>query len=96
MRNLRLLVVGLTVVALLGISTAALADPSGGPVKRPDIQGENLGKPDLRGATGTPGSSSGSALPFTGADITLFALIGLSAITVGALLVRRTTVRDTA
>jgi hypothetical protein len=95
MRNLRLLVVGLTVVALLGISSAALADPSGGPVKRPDIQGEDLGKPESRGATSTPGSS-GSTLPFTGADITLFVLIGVSAITAGTLLVRRTKVRETA
>jgi hypothetical protein len=93
MRSLKLVVVGLTLMAVLGLSTAALADPSGGPVRNPDIQGEELGQPEQRGATTNP---RGSALPFTGADITLFAVIGLSAIVAGTLLVRRTRVRETA
>ena len=87
MRRLRLVVVTAFVIALLGVSSAAFAQ-SGGNVEPPGIGGEQLG----RGEAPAPAAerSSEGVLPFTGADLTLFVVIGLGAIGAGTVMMRRT------
>lgn len=61
------------------------SDTKGSTITRQDPQSDVLG--------GTEGPQ-GSALPFTGADITLFVATGLAAIGTGAFIVRRARTRE--
>jgi hypothetical protein len=81
-------IIGLLVAAAMSLSGVALAQ-SGGNVEQPR-------NPNIQGSTETRGEaeSSGGTLPFTGADVTLFALIGLAAIGTGMMLVRSTRARQ--
>jgi hypothetical protein len=89
------LFVGAVVCAVLAVTGTAFADPSG-TVKEPKVKGETLTSVEgetasFEGGTGGTGGTGGgtTVLPFTGADITLFLVIGLAAIGAGAALVRR-------
>jgi hypothetical protein len=86
--------VAAVVCALLAMTGTAFAQDPSGTVKQPKVGGETLntggnqpasfeGETD-EGGGGTP------VLPFTGADVTLFLVIGVAAIAAGAALVRRT------
>jgi hypothetical protein len=90
--RLKSLFVGAVVCAVLGLTGTAFADPSG-TVKEPKAKGETLTSVEGETASfesGTGGTGGGTTvLPFTGADITLFLVIGLAAIGAGAALVRR-------
>jgi hypothetical protein len=89
------LFLGAVVCAVLTAMTGtAFADPSG-TVKEPKVKAETLTSVEsetasFEGDTDNTGSGGGTTvLPFTGADITLFLVIGLAAIGAGAALVRR-------
>jgi LPXTG-motif cell wall-anchored protein len=91
MVSLRRIVVVLAALFLLGLGPAALAGPSGGNVPNSEVKAEtvspSVNQPSAPGAVS--GQKSGT-LPFTGADVTLFTIIGLSAIGAGTIMVRRT------
>lgn len=91
MRSLRRIVLVFMTLFIVGLGPAALAGPSGG----------NVPDSDVRAETVTPSVSQPSAvaeksgtLPFTGADVTLFTVIGMSAIAAGTIMVRRTSKSD--
>jgi LPXTG-motif cell wall-anchored protein len=90
---MRVLTRVLAVIAVAGLLMLAL--PAYGQEK---ISGGNLQEPrnpSIQGITeeqGTADDTTGS-LPFTGADITLFVVIGLAAIGTGALIIRKTRAR---
>jgi LPXTG-motif cell wall-anchored protein len=81
-------VLGLLAASLLVLSAPmALAQEESGTVRGnnnpPEVQADTINPaPDVEG--------SNNALPFTGADITLFVVIGLAAIGTGIFIVRRT------
>jgi LPXTG-motif cell wall-anchored protein len=86
MTKLKVILVAAIACVLLGVgSSIALAqDPSG------SVEGNNQG-PEVQAETVEPaGRPASSTLPFTGADVTLFVVIGLAAIGTGTLIVRRT------
>jgi uncharacterized surface anchored protein len=95
--RLKSIVVAAIVCALMSMTGAALAQS--GTVHKPKVKAQTVTKGDvsgedtttLGGTQTTSGATQGSpVLPFTGADITLFVLIGVGAIVAGAILVRRT------
>jgi LPXTG-motif cell wall-anchored protein len=69
-------------------ASAAFAQTSYNEPPGPEIEAEEV-SPSEAGPSEL-GDDGGGVLPFTGADITLFAVIGLSAIGTGAVIVRRT------
>jgi LPXTG-motif cell wall-anchored protein len=89
MRILRLLAASVLACLVVGLfATAALAQEGSGPEPdNPGIEGETINpNPNDLGEN----EGDGGVLPFTGADITLFVVIGLAAIGTGTLIVRRT------
>jgi hypothetical protein len=86
MRSLKLFVMSLLVLGSLSVGTA-LADPSGGGVPNPSgpkIKGTGqVSNPAVETEDQVQGQNSSSTLPFTGADITLFFVIGIGAIGAG-------------
>jgi hypothetical protein len=98
MRSIRLVLVGCLVAAAMGLAGSALAQTTGSAEQPPDdVLGEQIGNEtqpggDERGPSVlgdvTP-SERGAALPFTGADLTLFVLAGAIAVGAGITLVRR-------
>ena len=84
MRNLRLTLIAAFVLVLLTFGAVAQAQTTGGNPDSPGIGGEQIGDEVV------PASPSADTLPFTGADLTLFVVIGLGAIAAGATIVRRT------
>lgn len=82
MRVVKRLLVVAAVVGLLMLALPAHAQTGGNiqQPRNPNIQGIS----DERGAV-----EEGGALPFTGADITLFVVIGLAAIGTGAVIIRK-------
>lgn len=85
MRSTKILLTTALVFVLMSLSAVALAQPAGGSgpaVEPPDIESEAINPQSDDTGSGT--------LPFTGADVTLFLVIGLSAIGAGTVLVRRT------
>jgi hypothetical protein len=92
--RLKALLIGAVVCAVLAMTGTAFADPSG-TVKEPEVKAETLTSVEgetasFDGGTESTGSGGTTVLPFTGADIALFLVIGLAAIGAGAALVRRT------
>ena len=90
MRRFRMLLIAAAAVGLLLLAVPAHAQQriSGGNLEQPK-------NPNIQGITedrGVADDESGS-LPFTGADITLFVVIGLAAIGTGAVIVRKTRAR---
>lgn len=81
MRRIKLLLTTAMVCVLLAFGSVALAQ-SGGAVNDADIESETV-QPQGR-------DTSSGTLPFTGADLTLFVVIGLGAIGAGSVIVRRT------
>ena len=86
MRKLRLTLMAAFVLVLLTFGAVAQAQSTGGNPEPPGIGGEEIGT-DVAPA---PAQPSADTLPFTGADLTLFVVIGLGAIAAGATIVRRT------
>lgn len=83
------------ITSVMGVMGAALA--AGSAEKPPKVEGKVLNKGPSGGGPGanvlpsfTPSQRGASTLPFTGADVTLFVIVGVAAIGVGTLLVRRT------
>jgi LPXTG-motif cell wall-anchored protein len=70
---------------ILAGSAVAQTDPYGN--GKPDVDAEVIGTGEEQGQ-GVAGGSN--ALPFTGADLTLYTVIGACAVGAGVLLVRRT------
>jgi uncharacterized surface anchored protein len=85
MRKFRLTLMAAFVLALLTFGAVAQAQTTGGNVQPPGIGGEQIGSGEAPAAR-----PSADTLPFTGADLTLFVVIGLGAIAAGATIVRRT------
>ena len=85
MRNLRLTLMAAFVLVLLTFGAVAQAQTTGGNPEPPGIGGEQIGDEVVPAAR-----PSADTLPFTGADLTLFVVIGLGAIAAGATIVRRT------
>jgi len=81
MRSVKLFLTTALVCVLLTFGSVALAQ-SGGEVNDADVDAETVVPQSRDTNTGT--------LPFTGADVTLFVVIGLGAIGAGSVLVRRT------
>ena len=94
-RATKLLLVGVIAALALGmIAGPALATASGGAHHPKGTQFQRSNQPTVQANTSVRGSSSGSTvagsvLPFTGAQLTLIALVGLAAIGVGTGLVLR-------
>ena len=93
MRFKALLVAGV-VCALVAMTGTAFAQNTSGTVKKPKVEAETLTSGEsqpafFEGGTDNGDSGGTTVLPFTGADVTLFLVIGLAAIGVGAALVRR-------
>jgi hypothetical protein len=89
MRMVNKLLVVAAVVGLLMVALPAYAQQriSGGNLQQPRT-------PKIQGITEDRGvTNDGGALPFTGADITLFVVIGLTAIGTGAVIIRRSRLR---
>ena len=86
-----MLVVGVIATAVMSLGGVAIAQNrlSGGNV-------QNADNPKVSVTTEIAGQADGapSTLPFTGADVTLFALIGIAAIGAGMLIVRTSRVRQ--
>jgi hypothetical protein len=90
MRKMSFLVALVALVGVLGLMSPALAQDrsevtTGGDVTEPNAPGIS-GVTDE--APGAAAEEAGGSLPFTGADLTLFAAIGLGAIGAGVLMVR--------
>jgi LPXTG-motif cell wall-anchored protein len=88
MRSMKILLTTALVCVLMSLGSVAFAQqPAGG-------SGPEVNPPGIEGETITPQtedtSTESGTLPFTGADVTLFLVIGLSAIGAGTILVRRT------
>jgi LPXTG-motif cell wall-anchored protein len=85
MRTIKILAVAVATLALLWLAGPAMAQqdpypPGGG------VEGGNEGRNgDVSGSDEAEGD-----LPFTGAEITLYAAVGLGAIGAGVLILRRT------
>jgi hypothetical protein len=87
MKVRKLLFAGAAAVAVVGIPTAAMADPYVG-TKGGDV----LGTTQTRGNTGQVAGttqSRGAGLPVTGGDIAGMTVVGLAAVGTGTVLVRR-------
>jgi LPXTG-motif cell wall-anchored protein len=82
----------LVALFVLAVAPSAGAQPSGGHVDKPD-NGEVLSQ-TVEPSTSTEGAQTAAPnqLPFTGADVTLFLVVGLAAIGTGTFLLRRTRV----
>lgn len=94
MRTVRILLVVAIVAAAMGLMGAALAQSAEQPPnvlpKRINNQGPNQGNDVLPGFTPSErGETAPGALPFTGADLALFAGAGVVTIAGGLTLVRR-------
>jgi hypothetical protein len=96
-KSIRLLIVASLALASLGLAGAALAQSAEQPpeeevkdvVIRNDKPGEEL-LPSLLPRGERRGEEVGAGvLPFTGADLTLFVVLGLAAIGAGTVIVRR-------
>ena len=103
MRSIRIFLVAALVVGAMGLMGAALAQSDEQPPnvlpKRINNQGPNNGNdvlPEFFSRPGERAATAPSALPFTGADLALFAGAGLVAIGGGVALVRRTRRRSPA
>lgn len=81
----RLFLTGLTVLFLL-VAPIALADPPKDPYGEGEIPPGKVTQPKP--------PSLKEELPFTGADLTLFAATGIAAIGTGVVVIRRTRPRD--
>jgi LPXTG-motif cell wall-anchored protein len=82
MRGIRTCLVVAAVVGLLLLALPAQAQ-TGGNIQQPR-------NPNVQDITDEQGAvEEGETLPFTGADITLFVVIGLAAIGSGALIIRK-------
>ena len=93
-----LLVVGALLVALvvtMSFGGAALAQDDPYEDDTPTVEDTLFGQDNPESDTGATLETrdSGGALPFTGADITLFVATGLAAIGTGAVIVRRSRVK---
>jgi LPXTG-motif cell wall-anchored protein len=93
---MRVLLVVSVVLAVVGTTSAALAQ-TGSAEQPPEVQGggfpnENGGSDVGPSGVGPSefGGFEGGQLPFTGAQVTVLALVGLAAIGSGVALVRRT------
>ena len=102
MRSIRILLVVAIAAAAMSVMGSAFAQSNEQPPnvlpKRINNQGPNNGNdvlPDFF-STSERGATAPSALPFTGADLTLFAAVGLIAVAGGVVLVRRTRHRTAA
>jgi hypothetical protein len=85
MRTIKLVTVSLAMLAMLWLAGPAMAqDPY-----PPDNPGGGVGGAgEGRGDNGVSGEGEG--LPFTGAEITMYSIIGLGAVGTGVLILRRT------
>ncbi len=84
--RLKAFLMAAVVFACLGLAGTALAQS--GTVNEPKEKSETINQPaSSDDHTGTGDDTS--VLPFTGADVTLFVVIGVGAIAAGAALVRR-------
>jgi LPXTG-motif cell wall-anchored protein len=95
MRSIKGMAVVLMSFFMLSLGSIALADPSGGNVPNSEVKAETV-SPSVEqpsAPSAVSGQKSGT-LPFTGADVTLFTVIGLSAIAAGTIMVRRTSKSD--
>lgn len=87
--------IALVVCALVAMTGTAFAQNTSGTVKKPKVEAETLTSGESEPAAFEGGTDNGggsgatTVLPFTGADVTLFLVIGLAAIGAGAALVRR-------
>jgi hypothetical protein len=89
MRTIKLVTVALAMLATLWLAGPATAQdpyPPGGGVE-PANQGRDG---NVSGATESDADADGDSLPFTGAEITMYSVIGLGAIGTGVLILRRT------
>ena len=92
MRSLRSVAVIALVFALMSISGVALAQyPPNPPRVQSGGEGPTMNTPRVLGGTeDLGGGTDGSVLPFTGADIMLFVVIGALAVGSGIVILRRT------
>ena len=88
-------------VVLMGLIFAVMlaAGASAAPKERysdggPDPKGNVITRGSHGGSHDVLGGAEGSALPFTGADITLFIATGLAAIGTGLFIVRRSRTQE--
>ncbi len=103
MRSIRILLVTAFVAVAMGVMGSAFAQSNEQPPnvlpKRINNQGPNNGNDVAPGFFSRPserGATAPSALPFTGADLTLFGVVGVIAVAGGVVLVRRTRHRTAA
>ncbi|MDQ4059319.1 MAG: hypothetical protein M3124_09390 [Actinomycetota bacterium] len=82
MRGIKVLLASLAVVALMGFFVPALAQ-EGSSDDPPRVQPNVLNKDDVLGS-----AEDNSVLPFTGAQMTLFVVVGFAAIGLGATALR--------
>lgn len=89
MKIQRLIAASLLLLAMMSLSSVALAQRAYPPDVRGDIIQKHPTTPDVGGP-----STNSSTLPFTGADVVLILLVGFAAIGTGTVLVRRFRVRE--
>jgi LPXTG-motif cell wall-anchored protein len=89
----KLLITAVMVMGLMSLGSIAWADPSGGQVADSEVKADTVSPAVTQPSSVVSGNQSGT-LPFTGADVTLFTIIGLSAIAAGTIMVRRTRGND--
>jgi hypothetical protein len=93
MRTIKLVTVAFAMLAMLWLAGPAAAQDPYGPDNPPGggVGGANQGR-DGGEVSGVSESDEddGEGLPFTGAEITMYSVIGLGAIGTGVLILRRT------
>jgi LPXTG-motif cell wall-anchored protein len=94
-RRNSLVVAVLACLLLVVGSAAALAQEESGTVEgneqQPEVQADTVQPAaEVEGSVEDAAEGGGNTLPFTGADVTLFVIIGVAAIGTGTLIVRRT------
>lgn len=88
MKIRRLIAASLLLLAMMSLSSVALAQYAPEPPKGDIIQ-KHPTAPDVGGP-----STNSSTLPFTGADVVVILLVGFAAIGTGTVLVRRSRGRE--
>jgi hypothetical protein len=87
MRTIKILVVALATLSVLWLAGPAMAQDD------PYPPGGGVGGAG-EGQDGDVGAADEGGLPFTGAEITLYAAIGIGAVGAGVLILRRTRARS--
>jgi uncharacterized surface anchored protein len=88
MSSTRFICAALIALFVVVLAPAASAQPSGGHVDKPEVLSQTV---EPSGATqGTQTTPQPNQLPFTGADVTLFLVVGMGAIATGTFLLHRT------